>query len=66
MVHWIDGGPTDLDNLVLLCVYHHHVIHDQDWVIVFEHGIPAFIPPKWIDPDQAPLRNIRVDCPLTL
>ncbi|MCP3804988.1 HNH endonuclease [Allokutzneria sp. A3M-2-11 16] len=66
VVHWIDGGPTDLDNLVLLCVYHHHVMHEQDWVIIFEQGIPAFIPLKWIDPDQAPLRNIRVDCPLTL
>ncbi len=21
--HWEDGGPTDLDNLVLLCPYHH-------------------------------------------
>ncbi|MCP3800817.1 HNH endonuclease [Allokutzneria sp. A3M-2-11 16] len=66
VVHWIDGGPTDLNNLVLLCVHHHHVIHDQDWEIVFDHGIPAFIPPKWIDPDQAPLRNIRVDHPLKL
>ncbi|MCP3801520.1 HNH endonuclease [Allokutzneria sp. A3M-2-11 16] len=66
VVHWIDGGPTDLDNLVLLCVYHHHVIHAQDWEIIFDHGMPSFIPPQWIDPDQVPLRNIRVDCPLTL
>ncbi|WP_333894886.1 HNH endonuclease signature motif containing protein [Mycolicibacterium gadium] len=25
--HWEDGGPTDLDNLVLLCPYHHRAHH---------------------------------------
>ncbi|SDM26488.1 protein of unknown function [Allokutzneria albata] len=64
--HWIDGGPTDLGNLVLLCVYHHHVMHAEEWRIVFEQGIPSFIPPRWIDVEQKPLRNIRVDYPLTL
>ena len=24
---WLDGGRTDLDNLVLLCSFHHHLIH---------------------------------------
>nr|WP_162184933.1 HNH endonuclease signature motif containing protein [Allokutzneria albata] len=64
--HWIDGGPTDLGNLVLLCVHHHHVMHEQEWRIVFEQGIPSFIPPRWIDVEQKPLRNIRVDYPLAL
>ena len=27
--HWADGGPTDLDNLVLLCHQHHHDHHDR-------------------------------------
>ncbi|MBX8691066.1 DUF222 domain-containing protein [Mycobacterium sp. 20091114027_K0903767] len=27
LVHWEDGGPTDLDNLVLLCPYHHRLHH---------------------------------------
>lgn len=27
--HWIDGGPTDLDNLVLLCHTHHHYLHQH-------------------------------------
>lgn len=26
--HWINGGRTDLDNLVLLCSYHHHLVHE--------------------------------------
>jgi hypothetical protein len=25
--HWDQGGPTDLENLVLVCVYHHRRIH---------------------------------------
>ncbi|MDQ3145750.1 MAG: HNH endonuclease, partial [Actinomycetota bacterium] len=28
LLHWIDGGPTDLCNLCLLCVRHHHLIHE--------------------------------------
>ena len=27
VVHWADGGPTDIDNLALLCVRHHRVVH---------------------------------------
>ena len=32
--HWIDGGPTDLDNLVLLCHRHHHFLHQHGYKIV--------------------------------
>mgnify|MGYP000943011562 CR=1 FL=1 len=28
---WEDGGPTDLDNLLPVCVRHHHAIHDRGW-----------------------------------
>lgn len=27
--HWTHGGPTDLDNLVLLCHRHHHHLHQH-------------------------------------
>ncbi|GAA3990555.1 HNH endonuclease signature motif containing protein [Allokutzneria multivorans] len=55
-------GPTDLNNMTLLCSHHHHVIHQEDWKIVFaEDGRPDFIPPPWVDPEQKPRRNIRVD-----
>ena len=27
--HWIHGGPTDLDNFVLLCHQHHHHLHQH-------------------------------------
>jgi hypothetical protein len=29
--HWLDGGPTDLDNLALLCRAHHRAIHEGGW-----------------------------------
>ncbi len=25
--HWADGGPTDVDNMVLICRYHHRRVH---------------------------------------
>ena len=28
-----DRGPTDLHNLCLLCVHHHHLVHQGDWTM---------------------------------
>jgi hypothetical protein len=33
IIHWLDGGPTDLDNLVPLCSRHHHLHHDGTFTI---------------------------------
>jgi len=33
IVHWADGGPTNLDNLALLCWMHHHLVHEGGWQI---------------------------------
>lgn len=29
--HWVHGGPTDLDNLALLCRRHHVLCHEGGW-----------------------------------
>jgi hypothetical protein len=33
VIWWRHGGRTDLDNLVPVCVRHHHEIHDHGWII---------------------------------
>jgi hypothetical protein len=39
--HWIDGGPTDLANLILLCGAHHRAVHEGVFRIV-AHGDETF------------------------
>jgi hypothetical protein len=34
VVHWAHGGPTDLDNLVLLCRRHHRMVHEAGWQLI--------------------------------
>jgi hypothetical protein len=29
--HWVDGGPTTLENLALLCRRHHRMVHEDGW-----------------------------------
>jgi hypothetical protein len=57
--HWSDGGPTDLSNLVLLCCYHHRLIHRLEWQVRInpKDGMPEFTPPAYMDPDHQPRRN---------
>ncbi len=31
--HWADGGPTTLDNLILLCRRHHRLVHEEGWTL---------------------------------
>ena len=61
MVSWIRGGPTSLDNGVLMCGHHHRLIHKNDWTVaIAEDGTPEFTPPDWLDPRRQPLRNHRL------
>ena len=41
--HWIDGGETRLDNLVLLCGAHHRLLHHGAYHIEMEDGDPVFV-----------------------
>ncbi len=54
---WEQGGDTSIGNGVLLCSFHHHIIHQGNWQISMRSGIPWFRPPGYVDPDRKPLRN---------
>jgi hypothetical protein len=46
--HWAQGGTTVLDNLILLCGFHHRFLHEQGWhVTVSAHGDFQFRKPDW-------------------
>ncbi|HEX8094271.1 HNH endonuclease signature motif containing protein [Jatrophihabitans sp.] len=59
IIPWREGGPTDLGNLCLLCDHHHDRIDTGGWQITMRDGVPWFIPPAWLDPEQRPQRNLR-------
>lgn len=56
IVYWHHGGPTDLDNLALVCTECHREIHNTDWELAMgEDGHPYLIPPVTEDPDRKPI-----------
>jgi Domain of unknown function (DUF222)/HNH endonuclease len=58
---WIDGGKTDLSNLTLLCRYHHHNFLSRGWTCeINADGLPWWRPPRWLDPQQRPILNTRI------
>jgi Domain of unknown function (DUF222)/HNH endonuclease len=59
LVHWADGGATNLDNLVLLCHAHHRLIHEGGWRI---SGHPAR-DLRFHDPTGRPLRTMPLARP---
>jgi len=34
LVHWVKGGNTNLDNMVLVCHRHHTMVHEGRWQLV--------------------------------
>ena len=45
LIHWIDNGPTSLDNLILLCGHHHRLVHSGPWRVRRGHAGPAVFDP---------------------
>jgi HNH endonuclease len=61
ILDWIDGGPADLDNLTLLCRYHHTHFLQKGWSCrINGDRLPEWIPPRWIDAEQRPQLNGRI------
>jgi hypothetical protein len=51
ILFWADGGPTDLDNLVLLCRHHHRLLHEGGYTAALVDNHPRFY-----RPDHTPIR----------
>ena len=51
VVHWADGGATQLANLVLCCRFHHRAVHEEGFQVVAD-AAGRF---QFLRPDGAPL-----------
>ncbi len=51
ITHWADGGPTNLQNLALLCSYHHHQVHEGGYALT-RHANGQL---RFTKPDGTPL-----------
>ncbi|WP_167399075.1 HNH endonuclease signature motif containing protein [Arthrobacter pityocampae] len=54
---WSRGGATSIDNGVLLCSRHHHVIHQGAWTVQSRYGVPWFTAPRALGPPGNARRN---------
>ena len=50
LIHWAHGGPTDLDNLISLCPFHHRLVHEDGWRISGDPNDEV----TWIRPGGSP------------
>ena len=50
--YWDNNGPTDIDNLALLCTRCHHNVHDRGHTLTREHG-------RWIIRPPDPRTNAK-------
>ena len=51
------GGHTDIAQMTLLCGHHHREHQRSGWHCTITTGVPHWVPPCWIDPEQKPQRN---------
>jgi hypothetical protein len=53
IVWWSRGGSTDLDNLLLLCGFHHRLVHEHAWTV--ERAVDGRA--RWFRPDGSRYRG---------
>jgi hypothetical protein len=54
--HWSNGGPTNIDNLITMCGYHHRRIHDEGWAIRGDPNGEV----EWVTPHGWTMQPARV------
>ena len=60
VIPWATGGRTDVDNLTLLCGYHHGHFVQAGWSVALDtDGLPVWRPPPW-HRRREPLLNQRI------
>lgn len=59
IIAYARGGQTTVDNLTLVCPFHHRWFERSGWDSVFARGLPAWRPPKSSDPRQRLLFHSR-------
>ena len=60
VIPWTNGGRTDIDNLTLLCGYHHGHFVQAGWSVALDaHGLPVWRTPPW-HRGREPLLNHRI------
>ena len=53
------GGKTEIDNLTLVCPFHHRWFERSGWDSVFRRGLPGWLPPQSVDPRRRTLFHSR-------
>ena len=48
VVEYSKGGPTTVDNGVLLCWFHHHMVDTGIFTVTMENGKPVVTIPDWL------------------
>lgn len=66
IIHWAVGGPTQLDNLILVCGRHHTAVHEGGWNIIVVDGRFVFVDPFGNVADVPRLADLQPDLPLPI